>query len=362
MIPSDKPDLKSFLKDELVAFFAEMGEPSFRAHQVMQWLFNKKARSFDEMTNLSKPLREKLEALTTFTHLETVSTLQAADGTRKYLFALPDSRRIESVFIPEEKRNTLCISSQAGCALKCGFCATGTMGYQRNLTAGEIVDQIVAVARDIGDDARITNIVMMGMGEPFLNYDNVVKSLRIMIEESALQKGGRKITVSTAGIVPKIYDFAKESLNIKLAVSLNATTNDIRNKLMPINRKYPIEEVIKATKYFFGKSGNRVTFEYILIEGVTDTLADADRLIELTSSFPCKVNLIPLNPAENSPYRSPSDSRIEAFYQRMLKHPFAVTLRKSRGRDICGACGQLKAALSNNCQFDAEGPGQVSRA
>lgn len=338
-----KVDLKSMTKDELVAWFAVIGQPKFRAHQIMQWLYNQKVTDFAAMSNLTKDLRQHLSESAVITHLEIAAVQQSRDGTRKYLFRLSDGQSVESVFIPDERRNTLCISSQVGCALGCTFCATGKMGFRRNLTAAEIVDQIVGVARDLGDESRISNIVMMGMGEPFQNYTNVVKALRIMIDESALQQGGRKITVSTSGLVHQIRQFAAEGLNIRLAISLNSTTNATRDQLMPVNRKFPIEDLILATKEFFEKTGNRVTFEYVLLKGLTDSLDDAKRLVDLTSGFPCKVNLIPYNSDTITEFQPPSAGQMQKFVDYLLAHhPFAVTLRKPRGEDILAACGQLK--------------------
>ncbi len=343
-----KIDLKGLNKDELVAVFASMGEPSYRAVQVMTWLYLKRATSFEEMTNLSKTLRQKLNEQAQISNLLPAKIQQSVDGTRKYLFQLADGQRVESVFIPEENRNTLCISSQVGCAIGCTFCATGKMGLIRNMTAGEIVDQIITVSRDVGIDQRISNVVMMGMGEPFHNYTNVVKAVRLMIDETGLQIGGRKITVSTSGLIPRIYDFANENLNVRLAISLNASHNGLRDQIMPINKKYKIEELIEAARHFHRETNNRVTFEYVLLKDTTDSLEDARRLVKLTSVFPCKVNLIPYNADSNAEYQPPDPEKVERFYEYMTTHhPFAITLRKNRGRDILAACGQLRLRTEN---------------
>ncbi len=338
-----RKNLKGLLKKELVDFFKSIDEPSYRAQQIMLWIYNKKVTSFAEMTNLSKSLRQKLDTAAAIGSLRIQEIQQSRDGTRKYLFQLEDGQLIESVFIPEDRRNTLCLSSQVGCALGCTFCATGYMGFYRNLTAAEIIDQIICVSRDSGIDERISNVVIMGMGEPFLNFDNVVKSIRLMIDESSLQIGGRKITVSTSGLADKIYQFAETGLNVRLAVSLNASNDIMRSRLMPINRKFKIKKLLEATRYFFETTGSRVTFEYVLLKDLTDSLEDAKRLVELTSGFPCKVNLIPYNGDPSLENRSPSAKVIEGFHDYMKKnHPYAITLRHNRGRDILAACGQLK--------------------
>lgn len=337
-----KPNLKGLLKEELVDFFREMDEPAYRAHQLMQWLYNKKVSSFEEMTNLPKTLREKLAENATVTSLSIQEIQRSEDGACKYLLRLSDGELIESVYIPDERRRTLCISSQVGCAFKCRFCATGKMGFTRQMDASEIVDQIVTVNRDLSADERIGNIVIMGMGEPLHNYKNLLKAVRLMVDESGLQIGGRKITISTVGLVPQIDRLADEGLNIRLAISLNASTNRLRSRLMPINEKYPIEMLIKSARNFYKKTGNRLTFEYVLIGDTNDSIQDANQLIDLTSSFPCKVNLIPYNPRKESLYRPSSAAVKNRFYQQLqARHPYAVTLRRSRGGDISAACGQL---------------------
>lgn len=341
-------DLKNMLKAELVDFFDNLGEPAYRTHQVMQWLYNHKVATFDDMANLPKALRQKLQEIATITNLQIAQVHDSTDGTRKYLFRLHDGELIESVFIPEERRNTLCISSQVGCAIGCTFCATGKMGLSRNLTAAEIVDQIICVSRDLHIDERISNIVMMGMGEPFHNYSNVVRAVRLMVDESGLQIGGRKVTVSTSGLIPKIYQFAEEGLNVRLAISLNASNNALRDTLIPINKKYNIEDLVAATRHFFEQTGSRVTFEYVLLRGLTDSLDNARELIQYTSGFPCKVNLIPYNADPGADYQPPDEATIEQFHEYMkAHHPYAVTLRRNRGRDILAACGQLKIRSVN---------------
>lgn len=339
-----RPDLKAMLPDELDDFVGELGQPTYRTRQILDWLYVKGVRDVGEMTNLSKALRDMLAQKTRITALRQVDCQESATGEAvKFLFELPTGQRIESVLIIDGDRRTVCLSSQVGCPLDCKFCATGRMGLIANLEAGQIVDQFLQVslfARARGE--RVTNVVMMGMGEPLLNYDEVVRALRLMRLEEGLGLGGRKITVSTAGYLPGIRKLIAEDLNVGLAISLNATTDETREQLMPINRKYKIADLLLAAREFFDRRGYRVTFEYVLMAGLTDADEDARRLAGLIRDVPCKINLIPYNEFEDDErFRRPSRRRLEQFYRVLGELGVEFTVRESRGRDIDAACGQL---------------------
>jgi 23S rRNA (adenine2503-C2)-methyltransferase len=334
-----KPNLKGLSRKELVQFVTGMGEKPFRASQIWSWIYQKGANDFDVMSSISVALRTRLS------QSAAIGTIRLADKqvsstskTIKFLWELEDGRRIESVYIPEGKRRTVCISSQVGCALKCGFCATGQMGFQRDLMPYEIIDQVLGVRRETGEQP--TNIVVMGMGEPFLNYDNVIKALTIINDPEGIAIGHRKITISTSGIIPQIQRYTREGQPFKLAISLNATTDSLRSKLMPINKKYPLTDLIQSAREYAGGKRNRVTFEYVLLKGVNDTDEDARRLLKLLGQIPCKVNLIAYNPTSNK-YQAPDEKRIETFADLIRPLCAPVTLRLSKGNDIHAACGQL---------------------
>jgi 23S rRNA (adenine2503-C2)-methyltransferase len=332
------------LPDELDELVSDLGQPAYRTRQILDWLYVKGVRDVGEMTNLSKSLRKELMARTALTSLRQVALRESATGEAvKFLFELPQGQRIESVLIFDGDRRTVCLSSQVGCPLDCKFCATGRMGLIANLGAGQIVDQLLQVslfARERGE--RVTNVVMMGMGEPLLNYEQVVRALKLMRLEEGLGLGGRKITVSTAGYLPGIRKLAQEDLNVGLAISLNATTDEMRERLMPINRKYKIADLLQAAREYFDLRGRRVTFEYVLMAGLTDTQEDARRLAGLTRGIPCKINLIPYNEHQaDGPFRRPARKHLEQFYRTLEECGAAFTVRESRGRDIDAACGQL---------------------
>lgn len=293
------------------------------------------------MTDLSRQLRARLEADFALTTPRVVSDEVSVDGTRKFLLQLADGRRIESVFIPDTPSMTFCISTQVGCAMACGFCLTGKMGLVRNLTAGEIAGQVRVLAGATGLLDQPFNIVLMGMGEPLHNYDNTMKALRMLYDEHGLAVSPRRITLSTVGIVPGLERLAREPLMPNLAVSLHATTEEQRTRLVPPNKKYPLAAIIEACRRFPLKKRNRITFEYVLLAGVNDTPEDARRLVKLLSGIRAKVNLIPLNPAPGIPYERPSDERVDRFAQILADRHLTVSVRKSRGRDIRAACGQL---------------------
>lgn len=337
---TEKTDLKALTEEELKGFFQSLGEPPYRAGQLVHWIYQRGATSLAEITVFSKALREELSKRACISNLKLLKRQTSQDGTEKFLFGLQDGERIESVLIPEKDRLTLCISSQVGCALGCRFCLTGTIGFKRNLLAHEIVDQVIAVQRLIRP-RRITNIVLMGMGEPLLNLENVSEALWRITRLIGISR--RRITLSTAGVVPGIKRLPEMAPMVKLAVSLNGTTDEVRSMLMPINKRYPLSELLRALREFPLEPRARITFEYVLIRGVNDSPSDARRLIQLLSGIPSKVNLIPFNPHHGSNFESPSEEVIREFISVLENSPITVTMRRSRGRDISGACGQLKA-------------------
>lgn len=336
----DKMDLKNFSKEELEAFLVGMGKEKYRAAQILKWMYQKGAENFEEMTNLSKDFRSQLAERATISSLTAEAVEVSADGTRKYLFALEDGNSVESVLIPEEDRSTLCISSQVGCAMGCEFCLTGTFKLSRNLTTAEIVNQLCEVKKEV----PFTNIVFMGMGEPLANLGNVVRAINIITSQDGLQFSTRKVTVSTSGLVPELDRLGKE-VTVNLAVSLNATTDEQRDRLMPINRRYPIAELLAACKRFPLPARRMITFEYVLIAGVNDSLDDAKRLAKLIHGIPSKVNLIAFNEHEGTTMKRPDQASIDRFHKYLLDKHITVITRSSRGSDISAACGQLKGKL-----------------
>jgi len=334
-------DLKGFDSLEMEHWAREHGFPAYRGRQIHSWLFRRLAGSFEDMSDLPKSLRSFLAREATLNHLQLVDSLISEDGTRKHLFELVDGMTIESVLIPERDHWTLCVSSQVGCAMKCRFCLTGRQGFKRDLSPAEIVDQVIHVRRSMESPARLTNIVLMGMGEPLANYENVVKALRILVSETGMNFSHRKITLSTSGLVPEMIRLGKDT-TVNLAVSLNAADNETRSNLMPvINRRYPIEVLLDACRAFPLPNRRMITFEYILIDGINDRKKDARRLIKLLAGLRAKVNLIPLNPHQDSPYSPPPMDRILAFQETLVDHHLTAIIRKSKGQDILAACGQL---------------------
>ncbi len=336
-----KINLKALSKKELESFVKGPGLPQYRAKQLLHWIYGKKAESVDEITELSKELRAKLSEISYISNLNLLNRQTSRDGTEKFLFGLEDGESIESVLIPDVNRLTLCISSQIGCALGCRFCLTGKLGLKRNLKSHEIVDQIIAVSRLIEPERKITNIVLMGMGEPLANFDEVVDALWRITELMGFTK--RRITLSTAGIVPKILELPQKAPPVNLAISLNATTDAVRNYLMPINKKYPLKVLLDTCRKFPLPPRGRITFEYVMIEGINDTPEDAKGLLKLLRRIPSKVNLIPFNPHEDIEFKRPSDKRVLDFQRILLKGNLTAFIRKSKGQDILAACGQLKA-------------------
>jgi len=336
----NRVNLKSLNKAHLESLFKREGPPAFRARQMLHWIYEKGAKSIEEITEFSKPLREKLSGIAYISNLELKDRKTSEDGTEKYLFELEDANCIESVLIPDEKRLTICISSQVGCYAACRFCLTGEMGFIRNLEAHEIVDQVISAKRLIAPK-EITNIVFMGMGEPLNNFDNVLEALWRLTELVGFSK--RRITLSTSGIVPKIFELPNKAPAVNLAISLNATTDDVRSRIMPVNKKYPLKMLLDALKQYPLPPRSRITFEYVLLADVNDSDEDAKRLVKLLRGIPSKINLIPFNEYEGAAFKAPREGRVLAFQKILTGAGLTALIRKSKGRDILAACGQLRA-------------------
>ena len=338
---SSRVDVAELELAELENALETRGTERFHARQLYRWVYRRGTTDFELMTDLSRTLRTRFRDELSVSTPHIVNDERSVDGTRKFVLELSDGRRIESVFIPDTPSMTFCISTQVGCAMSCGFCLTGKMGLVRNLTAGEIAGQVRVLAAATGLLEFPFNIVLMGMGEPLHNYDSTLKALRILHSEYGLAVSPRRVTLSTVGIVPGLERLAREPLMPNLAVSLHATTDEQRTKLVPPNRKYPLAEILDACSRFPLKKRSRITFEYVMLDGVNDTLDDARRLVKLLSGIKAKVNLIPLNPAPGIPYDRPSDARVDRFAQILADRHITVSVRKSRGQDIRAACGQL---------------------
>jgi len=342
-IYKNKADILEFTRDKLVSWLTEREIAAYRADQIQKWIYLRQADNFDFMTDLSKDIRSMLSQQFKIGRLETELVETSRDGSSKYLFKLNDGKRIESVLIPERDHYTLCVSSQVGCAQDCRFCLTAVGGFERNLSRGEIVAQVRDIKKDLGDQIRLTNIVFMGMGEPLANYKNLLSAIGILTDNDAgLRVASRRVTVSTAGLVPKITALGRDT-RVNLAVSLNATDNKTRNRLMPINRKYPLEKLMEACRQYLPAPGRRITFEYILIKGINDSVDDAERLAKLLRPIRCKVNLIPFNTHEGCDFERPAEAVIQEFYDILFAKNYTVIIRRSKGQDISAACGQLKA-------------------
>ena len=334
-------EIKSLSLAQLKNIVTEMGEKAFRAKQIYEWLHQKQAESFDEMSNLSAAFREKLKercVLTTLKMLEVQTS--KIDGTQKYLFALPDGNVVESVLMKYKHGNSVCISSQVGCKMGCRFCASTIGGWTRNLLPSEMLEQIYRIQKLSGE--RVSNVVVMGTGEPLDNYENLLQFIRLLTDENGLHISQRNLTVSTCGIVPKMYALAEENLQITLAISLHASNQAKRAELMPIANKYSINEVLEACRNYFEKTGRRLTFEYSLVGGKNDTKDDAEELAHLIKGLNCHVNLIPVNPIKERDYVQSDKKVIENFKNKLEKYQINVTIRREMGRDIDGACGQLR--------------------
>ena len=334
-------DIKSMTLTELEEQMKQMGEKSFRAKQLYEWMHVKLARGFDEMSNLPLSLRDQCKTQYEYTAVKEVRMQESAiDGTRKYLFELKDGSLVESVFMRYKHGNSVCISSQVGCRMGCTFCASTLDGWERNLTASEMLDQIYAITQDTKE--RVSNVVVMGTGEPLDNYENLLRFIELLTNEHGLHISQRNVTVSTCGLVPEIYKLAQEKLQITLALSLHATTDEKRRKLMPIANQYSIAELMEACQNYFEQTGRRLTFEYSLVGGVNDTPEDARELCALVKPLNCHVNLIPVNPIRERDYVQSETKAIQAFKGKLERSGIQVTVRREMGRDIDGACGQLR--------------------
>lgn len=326
-------------------YFVDMGEKSFRASQILKWVYQHGVTDFSEMTTLSKALREKLSTIAHIILPKVISEQISEDGTRKWLLQLDNDNSIETVFIPERERGTLCVSSQVGCALDCSFCYTGKQGFNRNLSTGEIIGQLLIANQALGvyqhKNRTISNVVMMGMGEPLLNFDNVVSAMRLMTEDHAFGLSRKRVTLSTSGLVPAIDKLAETS-DVSLAISLHATNDELRNILVPINKSFPLAKLMEACKrYAKAQPGDTITFEYVMLDGVNDSAAEARMLVKLVHGIPAKVNLIPFNLFPGTDYRCSSTAAINRFRDILIKGGLFAVTRKTRGEDIDAACGQL---------------------
>ena len=332
-------NLKDLSLQKMEDLVSSLGEKPYRVHQIYEWVFQKEVSSIGEMTNLSKNLRNQLSELSYISRLSIADKRVSKDGTEKYLLMLEDGNSIESVLIPDEDRLTLCISTQVGCKLNCAFCLTGKGGFIRNLNHYEIIEQILSVRREKKD---IINIVLMGMGEPLDNYENVIKSIKTMISPHGLKIPAKRITLSTSGLIPEIKKLAKENLKINLAVSLNASDNETRDKIMPLSKKYPIEELLKTLKEYPLPPNRRITFEYVMIKRLNDSIEDAKKLSNILKGIKCKINLIPFNSYEGVDYEAPDYKNVEDFRNILISQHYTTIIRKSKGADISAACGQLR--------------------
>lgn len=340
----EKPSFYSLQLDELKEWLEQNGEKAFRASQIYEWLYEKRVSSFEDMTNLSKGLRTKLAESFTLTTLNTLIQQTSKDGTIKFLFELHDGYSIETVLMRHDYGNSVCVTTQVGCRIGCTFCASTLGGLKRNLEAGEIVAQVVKVQQALDElGERVSSVVIMGIGEPFDNYDNMMSFLRIINHDKGLNIGARHITVSTSGIVPKIYKFADEKLQINFAISLHAPNTELRSKLMPINRAYKLPQLMEAVKYYVDKTGRRITFEYGLFGGENDQVEHAEELAALIKGLKCHVNLIPVNYVPERDYVRTPKEQIKLFEDTLKKHGVNVTTRREQGHDIDAACGQLRA-------------------
>ncbi len=347
-----KTELIGLTQDELREFVVALGEKPYRSRQLYDSIFRRRIVTFDAMTELPKTLRRILEDHSFVTRTTIRSVFVSSDGTQRFLLTLGDGSEVESVFMPEEHRDTICISSQVGCPLACGFCMTGVIGLKRNMTAAEIVSQVVIVLNHIyGEGVEVphrTNIVMMGMGEPLLNYEAVMKVVRVFADQKGLGIAPRRVTLSTAGVVPRIYDLAKEDVRPLLAISLTAPNDELRNRLFPINRRYPLFELIEACRCYPLGQRERLTFEYVMLDGINDSDRHARELVGLLAGIRAKVNLIPHNPAPELPYASSPMDRILAFQEILTEAGLPSFIRRPRGQDISAACGQLAARHQAN--------------
>ncbi len=325
----EKIDLKNLSPSELNEFLESFGKERYRSIQILRWLYQKGVQSLDEMTNLSKRFREELSQVSFISNLSPLRVEQARDGTKKFLFQLEDGNRIESVLIPDKMRLTLCLSTQVGCAFGCRFCLTGKIGWKRDLTTSEIINQILSVSETLPEKRSLTNIVLMGMGEPLANYD--------------IKFSSRRITLSTVGVLPELEQLAKEKISFRLAISLNASDEETRSQLMPVNRRYPLKKILTLCKNFPLRPRTRITFEYVMVKGVNDSSQDAKKLLRILKGIPSKVNLIPLNEAPGIPFKRPLEEKVKRFQEILMEGGLTAIVRTSKGAEISAACGQLQA-------------------
>ena len=351
--PDGKIDIKSLSLAEIEAALTGLGGERFRALQVYKWLWQRGVHHWDEMTNVAKVVRAKLESAYYISFLEVVAVQKSIDGTHKFLWQTEDGQRIESVMIPDDERNTLCVSTQVGCAMACSFCLTGDLGLRRHLRPSEIANQPLQVREKLDENYRITNVVMMGMGEPLHNVDNLIPALEIYLDEQGLNFSHRKVTVSTVGLIPQLQRLA-DALPVNIAVSLNATTEEQRRLVMPITRKYSMEALLDACRTLPLKATKRITFEYVMMAGVNDAMADAQRLVKLMRGIKSKVNLIPYNENPDRDIRRPPDALVKAFQHHLVTHGIQASVRVTRGRDISAACGQLGKADESKSRVEGE--------
>ena len=335
-----KPNIKNFSYEELKQELINLNEKPFRAEQIFKWLYMENVKSFDEMTNLSLQLRKKLEENYSIGIHNILKKQESIDGTKKYLLELWDKNAIETVVMEYKYGKTICVSSQVGCRMGCKFCASTGINFVRNLDAGEIIEQILTVQRDI--KKRISNVVFMGIGEPFDNYENVIKAIHLINHPKGLNIGARHISISTSGIVPKIYNLADANIQCTLSISLHSSNNEKRSKLMPVNKAYPIEELMKACKYYTQKTNRRISFEYALAKDNNDNLEDAKELVKLLKGMLCHVNLIPINEIENGKFKKSTNENIIKFRDYLNEKGIVATIRRELGSDIDAACGQLR--------------------
>jgi 23S rRNA (adenine2503-C2)-methyltransferase len=354
-----KVNLLGLSPQKMKDFFVELGEKPFRAQQLLKWIHQVGIEDFDDMTNVSKPMREKLKQVACVEYPEIVYHDTSKDGTQKWVMRMPGGSSIETVYIPEGERGTLCVSSQIGCSLDCSFCSTGKQGFNRDLSVAEIIGQVYVAAKSFDKpgekrERRITNVVMMGMGEPLMNFDHVVDAMDLMMDDFCYGISKRRVTLSTSGVVPKIYDLAGVS-DVSLAVSLHAPNDALRDQLVPINKKYPIKELIKACQHYMASLPDRrkLTIEYTMMDKINDEMVHAEELAVLLKDTPCKINLIPFNPFPNSGYERPSNNRVYKFRDYLHQQGYIVTIRSTRGDDIDAACGQLVGNVEDRTKRSA---------
>ncbi|MFT6259906.1 MAG: 23S rRNA (adenine2503-C2)-methyltransferase [Crocinitomicaceae bacterium] len=354
-----KVNLLGLSPQKMKDFFVELGEKPFRAQQLLKWIHQVGIEDFDDMTNVSKPMREKLKQVACVEYPEIVYHDTSKDGTQKWVMRMPGGSSIETVYIPEGERGTLCVSSQIGCSLDCSFCSTGKQGFNRDLSVAEIIGQVYVAAKSFDKpgekrERRITNVVMMGMGEPLMNFNHVVDAMDLMMDDFSYGISKRRVTLSTSGVVPKIYDLAGVS-DVSLAVSLHAPNDALRDQLVPINKKYPIKELMKACQHYMASLPDRrkLTIEYTMMDKINDEMIHAEELAVLLKDTPCKINLIPFNPFPNSGYERPSNNRVYKFRDYLHQQGYIVTIRSTRGDDIDAACGQLVGNVEDRTKRSA---------